>query len=243
MREYAWHADVALLDAPDMLSGQAQSDARVRIALAPPSPNEERDLAHYDPPPVPPARIIDMSHPDPSFAPVEPVMIAPDLAPAPPSQSPVQTPQVAQKSLPSPVPASVLTPQEENAREHLAASLTPDMRIGFNLFLFVSKADKGPLAQRMYVFRKKDGDLKLLYDWAASTGREKSEIDPGGRQTITTTPSGLYQLDPERMFVRYHSTTWDQSMPYAMFFNWQREGFADRSGHTCSFWWRYRSLR
>jgi hypothetical protein len=224
VRDYAWRADIALLNAPDLLSGQVQSDARVRIALAPPGLDDGRDFAHFDPPPMPKVRIIDSPRFDPSFHPVDPIIIAPDLAQVAPSQSHVETPRVAQKSVLSATSALVLTPEEENAREHLAASVTPEMRSGFNLFIFVSKADKGPLAQRMYVFRKVQGDLKLVYDWAASTGREKREFDPRGRATFTTTPSGLYQLDPDRMYVRYRSMTWDQSMPYAMFFNWQREG-------------------
>ena len=33
----------------------------------------------------------------------------------------------------------------------------------------------------MYVFAKTpSGDLNLLYDWAASTGREQNEISPRG---------------------------------------------------------------
>ena len=36
----------------------------------------------------------------------------------------------------------------------LKTSLTPEMVQNFDLFIYVSKADRGPLAQRMYVFRK-----------------------------------------------------------------------------------------
>ena len=39
----------------------------------------------------------------------------------------------------------------------------------------------GPLAQRLYVFKKdSSGALILAYDWAASTGREQYEIAPSG---------------------------------------------------------------
>ena len=56
----------------------------------------------------------------------------------------------------------------------LRAQLTPEMLGNFDLFLYVSKAERGPLAQRMYVFRKtRSGELNLFYDWAASTGREQ----------------------------------------------------------------------
>ncbi len=55
----------------------------------------------------------------------------------------------------------------------------------FDLFLYVSKAERGPLAQRLYVFRKESGeDLVLVYDWAASTGRERQEVSPRGRRAL-----------------------------------------------------------
>jgi hypothetical protein len=98
------------------------------------------------------------------------------------------------------------------------------MRDNFGLFIFVSKAAAGPLAQRMYVFRKEQGALNLLYDWAASTGREKTEVNPRGTRSFTATPAGIYQFDPERMYRAYRSFSCDQDMPYAMFFNWVREG-------------------
>lgn len=106
----------------------------------------------------------------------------------------------------------------------LKASLTQEMVQNFDLFLYVSKANHGPLAQRLYVFRKQDGALKLAYDWAASTGREQDEISPRGRSTFTATPRGYYELDPMRLYRRYHSWNWDQDMPNAMFFNWERRG-------------------
>ena len=107
----------------------------------------------------------------------------------------------------------------------LRNSLTQEMLRNFDLFLYVSKAERGPLAQRLYVFRKTaDGDLKLAYDWAASTGRERSEISPAGHRAFTATPRGYYELDPARMYRSYRSVSWDQEMPNAMFFNWERAG-------------------
>jgi hypothetical protein len=95
----------------------------------------------------------------------------------------------------------------------------------FDLFLYVSKAKKGPLAQRLYVFRKSaKGELELAFDWAASTGREQIEISPRGAHTRTDTPAGFYELDPARMYRKYHSFSWNQPMPYAMFFNWEYRG-------------------
>ena len=42
--------------------------------------------------------------------------------------------------------------------------------------------------------------------------------------SVTTTPAGYYQFDPDRMYQSYHSSGWDQDMPNAMFFNWERAG-------------------
>ena len=118
-----------------------------------------------------------------------------------------------------------MTDRATTASLRLRAGLTPEMEQNFDLFLYVSKADRGPLAQRLYVFRKgADGDLKLAYDWAASTGRERSEISPAGHRAFTATPRGYYELDPTRMYRSYHSVSWDQDMPNAMFFNWERAG-------------------
>ena len=39
----------------------------------------------------------------------------------------------------------------------LKENLTPEMLKNFSLFLYVSKASDGPLAQRLYVFRKNAG--------------------------------------------------------------------------------------
>lgn len=107
----------------------------------------------------------------------------------------------------------------------LKAGLSQDMLNHFDLFLYVSKAKGGPLAQRMVVFRKEPGDtLDLVYDWAVSTGREQQEVSPRGRRAFTATPHGYYQFDPQRMYRSYHSYNWDQPMPFAMFFDWERKG-------------------
>ena len=47
---------------------------------------------------------------------------------------------------------------------------------------------------------------------------------PQGRTPSPPRPRGYYELDPGRMYARYHSHAWDQSMPYAMFFNWEHQG-------------------
>jgi hypothetical protein len=226
-------AERALLDAPD-------SDPRAVVALAPPpdalplplpGPADGRTLAHVEMPKI--ERPALAPAPDVQLAMDMPVLIAPDLPamPAPPPRKEavakpvprlVEPPRLA--DAPPRGPDQALTPEEQRVRAHLAATLTPEMRDNFGLFIFVSKATRGPLAQRAYVFKKDHGALTLLYDWAASTGREKQEKNAQGDAAFTTTPAGFYQFDSDRMYRQYHSTTWDQDMPYAMFFNWQRDG-------------------
>jgi len=105
-------------------------------------------------------------------------------------------------------------------------NLSRDMLKNFGLFLYVSKADKGPWAQRLFVFRKDaDQKLDLLYNWPASTGREKFERAPDGTRQHSITPVGYYQLDPERMYRKHFSGQWHEPMPYAMFFNWENHGY------------------
>jgi len=138
-------------------------------------------------------------------------------------------PSIAAQPLPPPPAASLPAPcPAELARvtQRLKDSLTDEMLQHFDLFLYVSKADHGPLAQRMYVFRKADGgNLALLYNWPVSTGREKVEFAPTGQKEPSFTPQGYYEIDPDRMYTHYTSMQWHQSMPYAMFFNWEDHGY------------------
>lgn len=107
----------------------------------------------------------------------------------------------------------------------LKDNLTTEMLENFSLFLYVSKADSGPLAQRMYVFKKRgSGDLDMLYNWPVSTGRELVEFAPNGQRAPSFTPQGYYELDPDRMYKHHTSGQWHTPMPYAMFFNWQTGG-------------------
>jgi lipoprotein-anchoring transpeptidase ErfK/SrfK len=110
--------------------------------------------------------------------------------------------------------------------QHFRSSLTKEMLANFELFLYVSKADRGVAAQRMYVFQKQDsGDLVLLHNWPVSTGRELVEYAPNGTKAPSYTPAGYYELDPKRMYVHHVSGQWKQPMPYAMFFNWEDHGY------------------
>jgi hypothetical protein len=114
--------------------------------------------------------------------------------------------------------------RSEIVRARLKERLAPDMLSHFGLFLYVSKSASGPLAQRMYVFRKQKEGLKLAHEWTVSTGREKVEVNALGRSVITATPIGYYQLDPRRIYPRYRSASWDQDMGNTMFFDWERAG-------------------
>ncbi len=108
---------------------------------------------------------------------------------------------------------------ERLAGRRLRDALTGDMLQNFALFLYVSKAAHGPLAQRMYAFENAGRNLRLLYDWPVSTGRETIESNAVGRKLPTFTPAGYYQLDRARFFPHHRSVQWGEPMPYAMFFN------------------------
>ena len=220
--------DLALLDAP-------APNARVVLKLEPPTPHEERMAAHVELPAIERPGVTER----PLTVMEAPIAITPDLPaiPLPPDPPPVAgRGQALNRPQPRITPApqnfaprdqsQPLTREQARARARLMANLTPVMRQNFDLFLFVSKAKEGPLAQRMYVFRKEGNALALVFDWAASTGRERQEVSPRGVRSFTGTPAGFYQFDPARMYTRYHSTSWDQPMPHAMFFNWQRAGIA-----------------
>jgi len=202
---------VALAAYPQLLSNARAMpdgpayDPVVRLSLTPPPRMVEPRAAQSAAPDIV-ATLPDLS-PESAPVPAEPQMIAPGTAPAPPPYS-----------------ASRTVDRVDTAARRLKASMTPEMMGNFDLFLYVSKAARGPLAQRMFVFRKDGNGLKLIHDWVASTGREQSEISPRGRRSFTATPKGFYELDPMRMYRHYRSWSWDQDMPHAMFFNWEREG-------------------
>jgi lipoprotein-anchoring transpeptidase ErfK/SrfK len=228
--------DAALIDSLD-------HPATFRLTIRPLKPGEIRILPRIDKPQPVAQRAVAVADDhlsDPTYAASASVAILPDLSPEAAPVPPI--PQMPEPRLASPRVPHVASPdfdiasaipqppaphvgnRAEAAALRLKASLTPELAQNFDLFIFVSKAERGPLAQRMYVFRKQDGQLKLLYDWAASTGREQEEVSPRGRSGITATPAGFYEFDPDRMYRRYHSYNWDQDMPDAMFFNWEREG-------------------
>ena len=186
--------------------------SRIALTLTPPEPDQTRRFARAAPPARRQFRLVDQPRP-PS---IEPLMIAPDL---PPME------EFAKKEAPEDPQSLPMSGVQMSVQARLEQSLTPELRDNFDLFLFVSKAVRGPSAQRLYVFKKKsDGTLSLTYDWAASTGREAYEMSPQGHRVFTATPRGFYQFDPDRMYRHYTSHAWIGEMPYAMFFNWERAG-------------------
>jgi lipoprotein-anchoring transpeptidase ErfK/SrfK len=150
--------------------------------------------------------------------PAKPVITLAPSAPTAPRQT--ATANLPPPDLKAPSPAELT-----RVMLRLKDNLTGEMLQNFALFLYVSKAESGPLAQRMYVFKKQgSGDLNLLYNWPVSTGRELVEYAPNGHLEPSFTPQGYYELDPDRMYKHHMSGQWQTPMPYAMFFNWQTGG-------------------
>lgn len=111
------------------------------------------------------------------------------------------------------------------AQKRLFGTVPDDIEPYFDLFMYVSKSRRGPLAQHMFVFqRDADGRIIPYAEWKVSTGREKFEIN-NNRRVRTTTPEGIFQLDPDRMHKRYWSRSWDNApMHYAMFYDLMNNG-------------------
>jgi len=107
----------------------------------------------------------------------------------------------------------------------MLANLPDEVEPYFDLYLYVSKAEAGPIAQHMFVYsRAADGSMALLYDWPVSTGREKREKTPSGRKTFTHTPEGSYKLDQNRFHKLWRSRAWNADMPWTMFFDLTENG-------------------
>ncbi|HEY1707463.1 MAG TPA: L,D-transpeptidase [Rhizomicrobium sp.] len=104
--------------------------------------------------------------------------------------------------------------EADDAMDRVRAHVPEDIFDYFDTFLYVSKASHGPLAQHMYIFHKDDqGDIAFEQRFAVSTGRERHE------KYFTTTPAGLFELDPNRFERHHYSRTWHARMPWAMFLN------------------------
>jgi len=141
---------------------------------------------------------------------------------APPRFEPLreEEPEVVPQETPPPSAGEIARVQDR-----LRGNLTGELYANFDLFLYVSKAERGPWAQRMYVFDKQgSGDLAMLHAWPVSTGRPARALTKHGVRYALDTPSGYYQLDPNRFHAKYTSVEWGMPMPYAMFFDWVKNG-------------------
>jgi len=116
-------------------------------------------------------------------------------------------------------------PRATVAERRLLATVPDEIESYFDLFMYVSKSMRGPLAQRMFVFqRDSEGKILPYAEWIVSTGREKVEIHKE-RRVRTTTPEGVFVLDPDRFYPRYWSKSWDGApMHHAMFYDMKHNG-------------------
>ena len=118
-----------------------------------------------------------------------------------------------QSTAPQPVPDPALALQAD-AMSRLRAKIPAELYSYFDVYLYVSKAEAGSLAQHLYMFHKdQTGNLVFEQSFAVSTGRERHE------RYFTSTPTGLFELDPNRFEVSHYSRTWHAQMPWAMFLN------------------------
>ena len=92
----------------------------------------------------------------------------------------------------------------------------PELFPYFDLYVYINKAPQGYSAQHMYIFeRLPNGNFYPRFRWRISTGREQQE------RYFTSTPTGIYKLDPDRFFTYYKSKVWDGvPMPFAMFLDY-----------------------
>jgi hypothetical protein len=213
---------VAHLPLPgDLAAGNNTAFQTGRNAMRPPPDKTQSravarlDLAPLASGPGPVARL--------DLPPLAPLAGPPEaLAPSP--ENTQQTASGFHIPDPPPLDAPIFS-RSQFVAARLGAGLTPEMVRNFDLFVYISKADRGPFSQRMYVFEKQgSGDLNPLFDWPVSTGREQREVNARGERAVSTTPAGYYELDPDRMYPKYHSNDWNEDMPDAMFFSWEQEG-------------------
>ena len=209
---------------------RARSDAESAESALPISPSEEGSSYNSDqviepsavhaPMPITPGSDSVVVEP----APVEPKaqVVQPEEPVAAVESAPnVHLAAIVTPTIPTPeLEATEGAPLVSAAERRLFETVPEEIEGYFDLFMYVSKSNRGPLAQRMFVFQR-DADGKVLpyAEWRVSTGREKVEIHHEKR-VRTTTPEGIFMLDPDRFHQRYWSRTWDNApMHYAMFYD------------------------
>ena len=154
-----------------------------------------------------------------------PVRVAKATLTLPPPKSIPVAPQLAEGAPSAQVPAAPPPPEVEtdgaNAQavavaERVRESVPAELFPYFDVYLYVSKSASGAWAQHMFVFHKTDsGRLAFEETFPVSTGRERAE------KYFTSTPSGLFELDPNRFDATHRSHRWNNApMPWAMFLNY-----------------------
>ena len=151
----------------------------------------------------------------PVVAQPSPLAIAIPVAPAPPGPA-------LDRTQPPPFDAAALAQQSgavaQRLRDRIPAALFPY----FDEFLYVSKAAGGAWGQHLYMFHKSaDGELVYEQAFPVSTGRERQE------KYFTSTPTGMFELDPDRFDRVHFSHRWHgAAMPWAMFLDYTIRGHA-----------------
>lgn len=111
-------------------------------------------------------------------------------------------------------PDTTNLPNPQEALDRIRVKVPNEVASYFDVVLYVSKAAQGSLAQHLYLFhRNARGDLAYEQSFPVSTGRERHE------KYFTSTPTGLFELDPDRFESYHYSRTWHAAMPWAMFLN------------------------
>ncbi|HEX3674824.1 MAG TPA: L,D-transpeptidase [Rhizomicrobium sp.] len=113
-----------------------------------------------------------------------------------------------------------LDKQAPDVAERLRGQVPPGLARYFDVFLYVSKANAGAWAQHMFIFhRADDGEFIYEKNIPVSTGRERYE------KYFTSTPAGIFELDPDRFETMHHSHLWHGApMAWAMFLNARYKG-------------------
>jgi len=226
VREFASVAAVAMLAMTAAYWTQRfESNSTLQAAVAKWIPNFSQETMEAKAEPAKPAAVTQLAAagvpPQPLSVPVRVanaklvlpppklVAVAPDkLAEGPAPARPVAPPPAVETDGASAQAVAVA----ERVRQSVPAELFPY----FDVYLYVSKAASGPWAQHMFVYHKTDtGKLAFEEAFPVSTGRERSE------KYFTSTPSGLFELDPNRFDAHHRSHRWNNApMPWAMFFNY-----------------------
>jgi hypothetical protein len=146
-----------------------------------------------------------------------PVAVASPTPPVPAAIAPVPD-----RTQPPPIDAAALAEQSGDVAQRLRDRIPAALFPYFDEFLYVSKAAGGAWAQHLYMFRKSaSGELVYEQAFPVSTGRERQE------KYFTSTPTGMFELDPNRFDRVHFSHRWHgAAMPWAMFLDYTIHGHA-----------------